>query len=57
MNSLNEHTPPKVSIQKSTYQDLNLEALLSPLGGFKDFINSGERVLLKTNLLNATEPQ
>ncbi len=46
-----------VSIQKSTYNNLNLEPLLTPLGGFKNYINKGERVLLKTNLLNATKPE
>ena len=46
-----------VSIQKSTYDTLDVESLLMPLGGFKNYINKGERVLLKTNLLNASEPE
>jgi len=46
-----------VSIQKSTYENLDVESLLKPIGGFKNYINKGERVLLKTNLLNATEPE
>jgi len=46
-----------VSIKRATYEDMDLESLLSPLGGFKQYINKGERVLLKTNLLNATEPE
>ncbi len=53
-------TPPKttlVTIQKSTYNDINIHALLQPLGGMKHYIQKGERVLLKTNLLIPSEPK
>ena len=46
-----------VCIQKSSYNNLNIDSLLKPLAGLKNYINKGERVLLKTNLLNATEPE
>jgi uncharacterized protein (DUF362 family) len=48
---------PKVCIQKSTYQTLDLDSLINPLGGIKNYINKGEQVLLKVNLLNATQPE
>jgi uncharacterized protein (DUF362 family) len=48
---------PMVSIQKNNYTDIGLETLLSPLGGIKKYINRGERVLLKTNLLSPSEPE
>lgn len=57
MNSNQISDTALVSIQKSTYDNLDVEALLKPMGGFKNYINKGERVLLKTNLLNATEPE
>ena len=47
----------EVCIQKSTYEDVAITSLLKPLGGLKKYVNRGERVLLKTNLLNATEPE
>ena len=31
--------------------------MIAPLGGLKKFIRKGDKVLLKTNLLNATEPE
>ena len=46
----------QVCIEKNSYLDLDVESLIKPLGGFKNFIEKGERVLLKTNLLNASEP-
>jgi uncharacterized protein (DUF362 family) len=46
-----------VSIQKNNYTDIDLESLLNPLGGIKKYINRGERVLLKTNLLSPSEPE
>jgi uncharacterized protein (DUF362 family) len=46
-----------VSIQKSNYQNLDVELLLKPLGGFKKYIKKGEQVLLKANLLTATAPE
>ena len=57
MNRFLQSNTTIVSIQKSNYDNLNIESLLIPLGGFKKYINKGERVLLKTNLLNATEPE
>lgn len=45
-----------VCIQKSTYNTINIQALLEPFGGMKHFIKKGERVLLKTNLLNPSDP-
>lgn len=57
MDILSNYEHPLVSIQKSTYNNLDVESLLMPLGGFKKYINKGERVLLKTNLLNASEPE
>ena len=46
-----------VSIQKSTYKDLDIDSLLAPFGGMKHFIKKGDRVLLKVNLLNASTPE
>jgi uncharacterized protein (DUF362 family) len=46
-----------VSIQKSTYETINIRTLLEPLGGMKHYIKKGERVLLKTNLLIPSEPK
>ncbi len=57
MNKFLDYSNNLVSIQKSTYNNLNIESLITPLGGFKKLINKGERVLLKTNLLNATKPE
>ena len=57
MNKDNKNQNAKVSIQKSTYEKLKIDTLIKPLGGIKNFINKGERVLLKTNLLNASEPE
>jgi len=47
----------KVCIQKSDYQTLNLDDLLTPLGRINNYISKGQRVLLKVNLLNATQPE
>ncbi|UCF11914.1 MAG: DUF362 domain-containing protein [Thermoplasmatales archaeon] len=48
---------PTVCIQKSNYPKINLESLLTPLDGIKQYINQGERILLKVNLLNASIPE
>jgi len=48
---------PNVCIQKSKYENIDLNSLLKPLGGLENFVNKGENVLIKTNLLNATEPE
>lgn len=45
-----------VSIQKSTYQKIDMTQLLAPLGGIQKFVNRGDRVLLKVNLLAASTP-
>ena len=48
---------PSVSIQKSNYENIDIGSLLKPIGGIKKYVKKGERVLLKTNLLTATEPE
>lgn len=48
---------PMVSIQKASYGSIDIDALIQPLGSLKKFVNNGDKVLLKTNLLNATEPE
>ena len=53
-------TPSKpclVSIQKSTYDTMDIRTLLGPLGGMTRYIKKGERVLLKTNLLIPSKPK
>lgn len=57
MKSTSLNKNQMVSIQKNNYTDIDLESLLSPLGGIKKYINRGERVLLKTNLLSPSEPE
>jgi len=47
----------KVTIQKSDYENLKIDKLLKPLGGIEKYVIKGERVILKTNLLNASEPE
>jgi len=46
----------QVCIQKADYKDLNIDSLLTPLGGMESFISRGDNVLLKINLLSAREP-
>lgn len=46
-----------VCIQKSKYETIDLDSLLRPLGTINNYINKGERVLLKVNLLNASIPE
>ena len=46
----------KVCIQKATYSNINLASLLKPLGGIRKFVDKGDRVLLKVNLLTASTP-
>lgn len=53
-------TPSKtsfVSIQRSTYDNIDINTLLEPLGGMKQYIQKGERVLLKTSLLIPSDPK
>ena len=47
----------EVSILKATYSAPGIEPLLEPLGGMERFIEKGDRVLLKVNLLSAREPE
>ncbi|MGF3554682.1 MAG: DUF362 domain-containing protein [Thermoplasmatota archaeon] len=54
MLGLKNQDDVKVCIQKSTYETLDLDFLLNPLGGIKNYVNKDEQVLLKVNLLNAT---
>jgi len=46
-----------VSIQSATYSEPEIGTLLSPLGGMGRFVERGDRVLLKVNLLSAREPE
>jgi uncharacterized protein (DUF362 family)/Pyruvate/2-oxoacid:ferredoxin oxidoreductase delta subunit len=48
---------PIVSIQKNSYTNIDIEALLNPLSGIKKYVHRGDRVLLKTNLLTPSEPE
>jgi uncharacterized protein (DUF362 family) len=56
MNTKTNTNENIVSITKSTYQSIDIDSLLRPLGSLKNFIKKGDRVLLKVNLLNATIP-
>ena len=47
---------PTVSILKTNYENLDIQLLLEPLGGLKNYVKKGKNVILKVNLLNATEP-
>jgi len=57
MNMSNISNNPMVSIQKSSYQNIDMKSLLKPIGTLHKFVHKGDRVLLKTNILNATEPE
>jgi uncharacterized protein (DUF362 family) len=57
MNSTSPSKPARVSIQKGSYENLPLHALLKPFQGMKHYINKGEQVLLKTNLLIPSDPK
>ncbi len=46
-----------VGMQKSSYTTIDIESLLRPLGGMRKYVNAGERILLKTNLLAPSEPK
>ena len=41
-----------VSIMKASYSDLEIEALLAPIGGMGQYVKKNEKVLLKMNLLS-----
>jgi uncharacterized protein (DUF362 family) len=45
-----------VCIKKSTYQTIDINSLLTPLGYLNKYIKKDERILLKVNLLNASIP-
>ena len=47
----------KVSVLRGTYSDPAIERVLEPLGGMERFVEKGEKVLLKVNLLSAREPE
>ena len=47
----------QVCIQNSTYTQLEIGKLLAPLGGMDAFVQEGDRVLLKVNLLSARAPE
>jgi uncharacterized protein (DUF362 family) len=56
MNNLNQNTSSQVCITKSTYQTIDIDTLLAPLGHLNKYIKNGQRILLKVNLLNASDP-
>jgi uncharacterized protein (DUF362 family) len=47
----------KVAIKKMTYSKMDIDGLLEPLGGMREFIAKKDRVLLKVNMLSAKEPE
>ena len=57
MKKNNSYKNAIVAIKKYNYNNLDIESLLNPLGGIDRYIKKGDRVLLKTNLLNASEPE
>ncbi len=57
MTSTIPKKPSLVSIQKSSYNDIDISKLIDPFGGIKQYIQKGERVLLKTNLLIPSDPK
>ena len=56
MNTYKQSTTSIVSIQKSTYNAIDMKPLIKPLGGIKRYVKKDERVLLKTNLLIPSDP-
>jgi len=56
MNKQNHETNDMVCIKKSTYQTINLDSLLAPLGHLSKYIKKDEQILLKVSLLNASIP-
>jgi len=56
MNKQNLNNANMVCIKKSSYQTINLDSLLAPLGHLDKFVKKDERILLKVNLLNASIP-
>jgi uncharacterized protein (DUF362 family) len=47
----------KVSILNAIYVEPGIRELLAPFGGMGNFVEKGDRVLLKVNLLSAREPE
>ena len=54
---MSERETSVVSIKRTDYTDPDIASLLSPLGGMGAFIQKGDRVLLKINLLSARAPE
>ncbi len=46
-----------VSVLKASYSNIDIPALIDPLGGITRFVKNGDKVLLKMNLLSAREPR
>jgi uncharacterized protein (DUF362 family)/NAD-dependent dihydropyrimidine dehydrogenase PreA subunit len=57
MNKIEHEKNLTVSIERFNYSNIDLKSLLSPLGGIKNYIKTGEKVLIKVNLLNASIPE
>jgi uncharacterized protein (DUF362 family) len=57
MSSEYQTKPSLVSIQKSTYNTIDIQTLLKSIGGLPQYIHKGEHVLLKTNLLIPSSPE
>jgi len=47
----------QVIIKKASYYNPDIDSVLEPLGGMENFVNEGDKVLLKVNLLLAKEPE
>jgi uncharacterized protein (DUF362 family) len=47
----------QVIIKKASYDNLEIDSVLKPLGGMENFIKKGDKVLLKVNLLLAKGPE
>jgi uncharacterized protein (DUF362 family) len=46
-----------ISIRKATYSEPEIDRILEPLGGMERFVEKGDKVLLKVNLLSGREPE
>ena len=47
----------QVCIRKAKYSEPGIDSLLEPLGGMENFIQKGDKVLLKINLLSARDSE
>jgi uncharacterized protein (DUF362 family)/NAD-dependent dihydropyrimidine dehydrogenase PreA subunit len=56
MNIQDSNKDTMVCIKKSTYQTIDIDKLISPLGELNKYIKKDQRILLKVNLLNASVP-